>query len=234
MFAVFKKEFKNYFFNPIGYIFMSIFFAISGILFFLNIVREGSANLGGFYSSLFLTIIFSMPILTMGLFSDEYRMYTDKLLFSCPIRPISVVLGKYISAIVVFLLSISITLIYILIISFFATISLNLIVGCLLGTILLGCSLISIGIFVSSLSKNLVISAFGTFAIFMFFTFINEISKYIPIEKIRNFLDGLAVLPRYNSFVIGVLKVTDILYFLSVNVIFIFLTVAVLLKKRWS
>lgn len=234
MFSILKREIKNYFQNPIGYVFLGLFLAISGLLFFLNIIRFGYSDFSGFFSSLFLTIIFSMPILTMGLFSDEYRFKTDKLLFSSPVSIFSMVVGKYVAAIALYLIAVSVNLIYILVVSFFSKIQLSLVVGCMLGTILIGFSLIAIGIFVSSITRSPVISAFGTFGIFMLFIFIGDVGQYVPIKPIKNLLNGLIIMPRYSNFVMGILNISDIFYFLSIIVVFVFLTISMLLKKRWS
>lgn len=234
MFAIFKRELKNYLLNPIGFIFIAIFFAMSGIMFFLNIVITGFANISGFFSSLFLTIIFSTPVLTMGVFSDEYKLNTDKLLFSCSIRDSSIVLGKYFAALVLYILAISINLVYVITILFFAKLQLSLIVGCFIGTIFLGFSLISIGVFVSSLTKSSVIAAFGTFGIFMSFTFMNDIAKYIPLKFLQKSLEAISIMPRYNNFIMGILNISDMFYFISLIFEFLILTVGILLKKRWS
>ena len=234
MISILKREIQNYFKNPIGYVFLSMFFAISGLLFFINIIRVGVADFTGFFSSLFLTIIFSMPVLTMGLFSDEYRFKTDRLLFSTPVSLFSIVFGKYVAAIVLYFFALSVNLIYIFVVSFFARLQLGLVVGCMFGTFFLGIALIAIGIFVSSITKNPVISAFGSFGIFIFLTFIGEISRYIPIKEVQNVLNAMIIMHRYNNFVMGILNISDILYFVSLVVVFISLTVTMLLKKRWS
>lgn len=234
MCSIFKKEFKNYFSNPIGFVFLSIFFAISGVMFFLNVIKVGFADVSGFFSSLFLTIIFSTPILTMGLFSDEYRLYTDKLLFSAPVSNISIVFGKYFAAMLTYIIAVSVNFIYVLVISFFAKLQISLVVGCFVGTFLLGFSLISIGIFVSSLTKSSVIAAFGTFGIFMLFTFVGDVVKYIPINFLQKHMTGVSIMPRYNNFIMGILNISDIFYFISIIFEFLILTVIMLLKKRWS
>lgn len=234
MFAIFKREVKSYFLNPVGYVFFSLFFSISGLMFFLNNIKIGVADVSGFFSSLFLICVFSIPIITMGVFSDEFKLNTEKLLFSCPLTNFSVVFGKFFSSLVVYLIALSINLIYVLVLSFFSNLQFSLILGCFLGIIFLGAALISIGVFVSSLTKNSVVSAFLTFAVFIFFTLIGEIGKNIPFVWLQKFLSSVVIMTRYNNFVMGIVNITDIFYFVSIVAVFLFSTIMLLLKKQWS
>ena len=234
MVAILKREIKNYFKNPVGYVFLGVFLAISGLLFFLNVVRIGVADFSNFFNAMFLTIIFSMPILTMGLFSDEYRFKTDRLLFSSPVGIFSIVAGKYLAACFLYFIASLINILYVLVVSFFANLQYSLIFSCLIGTVLIGFSLISIGIFVSCLTRNPVISAFGAFGIFILFIFVGELSSYIPFKWMKEVVNGLAIMTRYNNFVMGIINISDILYFISIIIVFSFLSIVMLLKKRWN
>ena len=232
--AVLKREINNYFKNPVGYVFFGVFLAISGLLFFLNIIRVGVADFSAFFNASFLTIIFSMPILTMGVFSDEYKFNTDKLLFSSPVKVFSVVLGKYLSAAILYFIACFVNVLYVFVVSFFTNLQIGLIIGCLVGTLLVGFALIAIGVFVSCLTKSSVVAAFGAFGIFMLFIFVGELSSYIPFKWMKDIIDGIAIMARYNNFVMGILSISDILYFISIVVVFLFLAIAMLLKKRWN
>lgn len=232
--SVLRKEIRNYFFTPIGYIFLTIFIVISAFFFFSSVIIQNTSNISNLFQSIFMIILLLTPILTMRLFSEEYKSHTDQLLFSSPTTLFSIVLGKYFSALLMYLITISITLIYIFIVSLFASVTISLIIGCMLGIILLGASLISIGLFISSITKSQVIAAFSSFGVFLLFIYINTLSNYMPFDWLKTILNNLSMIERYNNLVLGILNISDLLYFLSIIVVFLFLTMRVLEKKRWS
>ncbi len=232
--AILKKEFKSYFLCPTGYIILSIFYAFAGYLFFANVIAIGVSDIGYIFNLIVVPLIVVVPMLTMGAFSEEYKLNTDKLLFSSPVSVFSVVLGKFLSAFIMYLVTISISFVYVFVVSLFAPISVNLLVGCVFGVLLIGCALISMGIFVSALTKSQVVSAFSSFGLFLFFIVINSFSSYIPLKSIKSLFNGLAIMPRFCNLVGGILNIPDILYFISLTVVFIFLVFAILLKRRWS
>lgn len=234
MTALIRKELREYFLYPIGYVFMSIFCALSAFFFFSSTIVQNTSNISAFFQTLFMVIILLTPILTMRLFSEEYKLHTDQLLFCSPAKITEIVLGKYISALIMFIAATSINLIYVVVVCIFAKISLSLIIGCLLGTTLLGASLISIGIFISSKTESQIISAFGSFGVFLIFVFIDALSQYMPFDWLKTFINSLAIMPKYSNLISGVLNISDILYFISIIVIFVFLTVQTLEKKRWN
>ncbi len=232
--SVLRKEIRNYFFTPIGYIFLTIFIVISAFFFFSSVIIQNTSNISNLFQSIFMIILLLTPILTMRLFSEEYKSNTDQLLFSSPTTLFSIVLGKYFSALLMYLITISITLIYIFVVSLFASVTISLIIGCMLGIILLGASLISIGLFISSITKSQVIAAFSSFGVFLLFIYINTLSNYMPFDWLKTILNNLSMIERYNNLVLGILNISDLLYFLSIIVVFLFLTMRVLEKKRWS
>lgn len=232
--ALIRKELREYFLYPVGYIFMSIFCALSGFFFFSSTVVQNTSNISIFFQTLFMVIILLTPILTMRLFSEEYKSHTDQLLFCSPTTIFEIILGKYFSALIMFLITTSINLIYVVVVCLFAKISISLIIGCLLGTTLLGAALISIGMFVSSKTESQIISAFGSFAIFLIFVFIDALAQYIPFNWFKNFISNLAIMPKYSNLISGILNISDILYFISIIVVFVFLTLQTLEKKRWN
>ena len=234
MFCILKKEIKNYFLNPLGYVFLTLFFAVSALLFFLNVIKTEILDFSGFFGSLFLIIIFSMPIITMGLFSDEFKLKTDKLLFTGLVGNFSIVFGKYFAALTIFFVAMLINLVYILICCFFVTVNFSLIFSCFVGSFLLAAALISIGLFVSCLTENSVVSAFLSFGIFMFYTLVEDLYKFLPFKGLKKLLSVVSIMPKYNNFIMGILNIKDMLYFISIIFMFFCLTNIMLFKKRWS
>ena len=110
------------------------------------------------------------------------------------------------------------------------------VIGNIFGALLFGAALISIGLFISSLTENQMIAAVGTFAVMMFIMMMDSLSSLLPagFAFVGKFLAKLSFMSRYDELVSGVLNIGTILFFASVAVIFNFLTIRVLEKKRWD
>ncbi len=234
MSAIFKREARAYFDSLIGYIFLTAFFAASGILFSITSLQFGSTDMSGMYSGLFYILLVLIPILTMRTLSEEKRQKTDQLLLTAPLSLSSLVIGKFLAAIVIYSIGVCMTLVYAVVASFFGSVAWLTVVGNAVGLELLGAAFIAVGIFVSSLTENQVIAAIGGFAAMLALFLIGSISSIIPVPWIANILQGLSFSARYNPFTYGVFDFSNVLFFISAMAIFLFLTVRVLERRRWS
>ena len=93
--AIFRRELRAFFTNPIGYVVLAALFGISGFFFFTYNMMGGVADLSNLYSSLFSVVLLALPFLTMRLFSEEKRQKTDQALFTAPASLTGIVLGKF-------------------------------------------------------------------------------------------------------------------------------------------
>ncbi len=166
MLAVLRRELKAYFASPIGFIFVGFFILIAGVFFALSNLLSGNPDYTGMLSSLTFIFLFLVPILTMRLISEEMRQKTDQLLITSPLSITGIVMGKYLAAVGVFLITLLITVLYPVIMSFFAIGGLAgwEILGGYIGFFLLGSSFIAVGLFFSSLTDNQLMAAVITFA----------------------------------------------------------------------
>ena len=110
----------------------------------------------------------------------------------------------------------------------------SMVLGNLLGLLLLGGALISAGMFISSLTESQVAAAVGSFAFMLFLLLIDSVASFVPIQFIANFLSKLSFYTKYADFTSGIINFANILFFLSFAAVFVFLTLRVLEKKRWS
>lgn len=236
MLAIFKREMRSYFTSPVGYMFCAIFFAVSGFLFMLNTVQAGEeSNYAGYFSIILFLFIVIIPLLTMKLVSEETKMKTDQLLMTAPITLADIVFGKFMAALTMFGGSFIISsAIYYIPLAMYGNPNLALYIGCVVGVFLVGSAFISIGIFISSLTENQFISAFGTIAAIIFLLFVSSLNSYINNEAIRNFLSGLSITSRYSYFSYGLFSYDSLIYFISLSAVFLFLTIRVFEKRRWS
>ncbi len=93
--AIFKRELRSYFSSMLGYIFLTMFLALTGILFWLNNISFGVASVKNFFSLLTSWAVFVLPMLTMRLFAEDRKLKTDQLLITAPVSVRSIVLGKF-------------------------------------------------------------------------------------------------------------------------------------------
>lgn len=184
MLAVFRRELKAYFTSPIGFTFVGFFILIAGVFFALSNLLSGSPAYTGMLSSLTFIFLFLVPILTMRLISEEMRQKTDQLLITSPLSITGFVMGKYLAAVAVFLITLLITVLYPVLISFFAIGGLAgwEILGGYIGFFLLGSSFIAVGLFFSSLTDNQLVAAMITFAALLLIWILDIIAQNIPTD----------------------------------------------------
>lgn len=236
MAAIFKREFKTFFTSPIGYCVLAVIFAFSGFMFYTSNLISGSPDLRGVYDGLFsIILLLVLPILTMRLMSEDKRQKTDQALLTAPVGLTGIVVGKFLAALAVFALGMSITLVYALVIALRVTPDWMVILGNYIGILLLGGMVIAIGLLISSLTESQLISAIGTFAVSLMLIMIDSLAYVLSntawLVSVINFL---SVASRYSDFTTGIVSYDNVIFFLSMQALFLFLTVRILDRKRWS
>ena len=235
MLAILKRELNSYFTSPIGYVYLAVFYFFSG-MFFYSVLYSNSTDISYVFSGLFTVLLFIVPLLTMRLLSEEKKQKTDQLLLTSPVSLTGLVVGKFLAALCMYAIGLAITVVYSLILAGFASPQWMVIIGNIFGTLLLGAALISIGLFISSMTENQMIAAVGSFAVMMFILMMDSFAGILPasLSFIGTLLTKLSFMTRYNELVSGVLNIGTVLFFVSVAVIFNFLTIRVLEKRRWG
>ncbi len=233
MSAVFKREFKNYFTGPMGYVFLALFAFFQGLM-FASIYSAGYPYIEYLFDSMFSIVLFVTPILTMRLFSEDKRLKTDQLLFTAPVGLSAVVMGKFLAALAVFMLGFSFTLVFQIILAASATVDWMMFVSNLIGMLLIGGALISMGIFFSALTESQVVAAILSFAAALFLLFLDSLSEMVNVPFVTTVANAISFSGRYSAFVSGTLDYANIVFFLSFAGIFLFVTTRVLERKRWA
>lgn len=234
MIAIMKRELNSYFSSPIGYVFLGAFYLFAGLFFVQGPLASATTDMRTLFASLFTIFVFIIPILTMRLLSEDKRQKTDQALLTAPVSLTAIVLGKYLAAVVVFLAAIAIIAVYAIVLAMFASPDWILLLGHFTGLILLGGALISIGMFVSSLTESQVISAVVSFLIMIFLVLIDSLASLVPIAFFADILNSLSFYSRYYTFTLGIFNFANAIFFLSVIAVFVFLTVRVLERRRWN
>ena len=179
MWAIIKKEFKSYFLSPIGYIYIGIFLFITSLLFLVETFYVGSVEFNYMYSWTSLVITFTVPILTMRMFAEEKKTGTDQLLLTSPRSVTQIVLGKYIAACAVVLVTMLVQFGYFIILTFFGEPQLASFLVTLLGITLISMAYIAFGMFASSLTESQIIAAVISFVVFFNMQFIPSTSNFL-------------------------------------------------------
>lgn len=223
MWAVFKKELKTYFLSPIGYISIGIFMLMYSIFFYLTTISYGSVDMGNlYYATARYGLLLMVPLLTMRMFAEERKNGTEQLLLTSPRSVTSIVLGKFFAALAVILITLVISIIYAIIISFFGTINIPTLIVTMIGFLLVAMAAISIGMLASSITENQIISAIITIVVLVapwFLVDMNEI--FSSIDLIDKFL----------KFPSGLVSVSDTVCLLSITAMCVLITI-VLIKRR--
>ncbi|MBO4468335.1 MAG: ABC transporter permease [Clostridia bacterium] len=237
MTAVFKREFKSYFITPIGYIILAIFYAFLGLM-FSSAYSVGSPDITAVISATSLISLFLIPVITMRLICEDRRQKVDQALMTAPVKLVSIVLGKFLAAFTIYALCFVPTVVFEIIFASKVKINAMSYIYSLIGVMLLGAALISIGMFISCLTESSAVAAILSivinFVVFLMPTFSSMVKDVKYFSWLSKVFDKMAFMNAYESFNNNIFKVADIIYFLSIVAIFVFLCVRFLEKKRWS
>lgn len=231
--SILLREIKSFFGSPIGYLVIAIFLLLNGIFLWVfdgdfNILNSGFADLSPFFTLSPWILIFLIPAVTMRSFSDEKKQGTIELLMTKPISVWEIVGGKFFGAFLLIVIAIIPTLIYVWAVSRLGMPEGNIDMGSTLGSyfgllFLIG-GYTAIGIFTSTLSENQIVAFI--LAVFLCFAFYFGFEGIASLTK--NFADVIAVFGmdfHFKSMGRGVLDTRDILYFVSIAVLFLSMTV---------
>lgn len=175
-----------------------------------------------------------MPILTMRMLSEDKRQKTDQVLLTAPIGLFSLLMGKFLAALLVYVIAISITLAYALVLSVFVSLNWAVIISSYFGILLLGAALIAVGMFISSLTESQLVAAIVTIVVDVALLLVDSLASLMPTTSLQNLIMGLSMADHYGNFTMGILDFADAFFFLSIIALFIFLTSRVLEKRRWG
>lgn len=234
MTAIYKREMRSYLTSPVGYVFLAVFYAISGYYFFATSLVGNTTDMSYVFSNLFSIVIFLVPMLTMRLFSEERRQKIEQALFTAPVRFTGIVMGKFLACLTMYLMGMGITLVYFLVLCAFRIPDAAVFFGNFLGLGLLGAALCAIGIFISSLTESQVIAAVGSLAIGLLLLFSNSFTPVISNQLVSKLILNLSFYEHYLDFTRGLLNLADLTFFVSMTGLFLFLTVRHLERRRIS
>ncbi len=227
-----QRELKSYFNSPIAYIVITIFLLISGWFFFNGIFIANQTSLRGLFSIVPFIFMFFAPAISMRLLSEEKKSGTIEVLVTLPVRDWEIILGKYLSALILLSIAVLLTLTYALTLSFMGNLDGGAVVGGYLGLILVGATYLSVGVFTSSLTKNQVVAFVVSFVIIFILFMLDKVVMFFP-GFLASFVEYLSVDYHFSNISRGVIDSRDLIYYFSVIFFFLLLSVRFLESRRW-
>ena len=234
MFTLYKKEISRFFASPVGYVVIAIFLLITGLFLWIfpgeyNVLDSGYANLDGFFVLAPWLYLFLTPAVTMQLFADENDKGTIELLYTKPLRKLSIIFSKYLAGLTLMLIALLPTIVWYISVILLAepvgNVDVGAFWGSFIGLVFLAIAYVAIGVFSSSLSKNQLIAFVVAVTLcFSFFYGFELLSSVFASGNLSQIISSLGIDAHYVSMSRGVLDSRDVCYFLSVPTIFLVFT----------
>ena len=225
MWAVIKKEFKSYFYSPIGYIFIGIFLIAFSVSFYFAVLGSRNINFEYIFYSLptILVLAFIIPLLTMRSFSEERKTGTEQLILTAPISITKIVLGKFIAAVGIVVLTEIFTFVYFGILCHYGMPKLTTTFITLLGFLLFTMSYVSFGILTSSITENQIISGIISIGFFI-------ITWVLP--EFNTNLESYSFINMFYKYTQGEIEIGDTITFITFTIMCILLTITVMQRRK--
>jgi len=243
MIGIFLKEINTFFSSLIGYIVIGIFLIFLGMMMWVfpatSLLDYKYATLDQLFSLAPIIFMFLIPAVTMRTFAEENQTGTIELLATRPLHDMEIILGKYFASLALVVFALVPTLIYYYTIHQLGAPKGNLdsgaIMGSYIGLIFLSAAFVAIGIFASSITDNQIVSfLLAVFICFIFYWSFNFISD-LPIfyGKTDDIVQMIGIDHHYNSISRGVIDSRNIVYFISLIILFLVLTLTVMERRKW-
>ncbi len=248
MFAIYKKELRSFFINPIGYVYTGAFLGLAALICCYTTIMSSSYDTSLYFTVMMFAMGILIPLLTMRLFAEERKLRTEQLLLTAPVTITGMVLGKFLAALTVFASSLVVSCINFIPIYAVADIErgnqtyeyyhigpvTGELIGNLVGILLIGAAFIALGTFISALTENQLAAAVITISVIVLMLGIGLLNTFVNVYWLRTVLSWISIYSRFGNFQNGLFDFASILYYLSICLVFVFLTIRVYEKRRWN
>lgn len=230
--TIIRKEWNQFFSGWMGFISIVVYLLVTGILLFYipetNLLDAGYASLDSFFELSPLLLLILVPAITMRSFSEEYKMGTFEMLKSLSLKGSSLVLGKFFSVLLIIAIALAGSLVYVFTLHYLSLNGLDTgaVLGSYIGLFMLCAVYASIGIYISSCFSNslasFMITAFACFLIYYVFAFFPAF--YVGGQNIGYYISLMGVKSHFENISKGYLALNDLIYFISVVLLFLYQT----------
>ena len=247
--AIAQKEIRSYFASPIAYVVLGFFALVYGFFYvqILNwFVQQGmqmafagpttlnvnQQMIRPLLLNMTVVLLFVLPMITMRTYAEEKRSGTIELLLTSPLTDLEIILGKFLGAMALYGAMLAVSLVYVLLLFFFGTPEWKPIATAYLGLLLLGGCFISVGLLVSSFTRNQIVAGMITFAVFLLLWVIDWAASSAG-PTMRTVLEYLSITQHFDDFAKGVIDTKHIVYYVSFITFGLFLTAKSVDSERW-
>ena len=247
--AIAHKELKSYFASPIAYIIIGFFALVFGYFYVVSLLffAQASLQMGmpgagqinihtmairPLLQNVSVVALFVMPLITMRTYAEEKRSGTIELLLTSPVTDTQIVLGKFLGALALYAMMLGVTLVHMAMLFIYGNPEWKPIVSGYLGLLLMGASFLSIGLLISSLTKNQIVAGMVTFAVLLLLWTLSWMADSAG-PTMRTVLEALSITGHFDDFSRGVIAVSHIVYYLSFITFGLFLTAKSVDSERW-
>ncbi len=247
--AIARKELNGYFASPIAYIIIGFFALAFGYFYFASVTfflqaslqmgmpGQGQININSMairplLHNVSVVALFVLPLITMRTYSEEKRSGTIELLLTSPVTDAQIVLGKFLGAVALYTIMLAVTWIHIGILFVYGNPEWKPIVSGYLGLLLMGAAFLSIGLLISSLTKNQIVAGMVTFTLLLLLWTMNWMSESSG-PTMQKVLSALSITERFDDFSKGIIAVSHLVYYFSFITFGLFLTAKSVDSERW-
>lgn len=230
------KEIYAYFASPMAYIVLALFLVANGFLFSIILANSKQANMDSSFADMAIILVFLAPAITMRLLADEQRQGTMELLQTSPVRETEIVLGKWLAAMVLLVVGLALTLVYPAILWKYSSGAMDLgpVWTGYVGMLLLGGTFMAVGLFMSSVTQNQIVAYVLGFGVLLVLWLFQGAAQNFTSGSVAAIVGYLAFSPHFEGFTSGSLQLKDVVFYLSMIVLGLFLCVRSIETKRWS
>ena len=247
--AIAQRELNAYFGSPIAYVLIGFFALLFGWFFYvplayfeqqsmqmgMNPMQTLNINqmlIGPTLMNTTVIMLFLFPLITMRTYAEEKRSGTIELLLTSPVTDVQIILGKFLGAMALYACMLALSLIHIGILFIYGNPEWKPIVTGYFGLLMMGGCFLSLGLFISSLTKNQIVAAMATFAVFLMLWVINWIGTFVG-PTTQAVLAHLSLTEHYDDFARGIIDTKHVIYYLSFMAFGLFLTAKSVDSERW-
>ncbi len=241
MFPIYKKELQSFFYTPFAYAIAALFMFMFTYVFNNTIANMDSSMAQFSFAEIFYAVIayfvFLIPIMTMRTFPDERKFGTEVLLMTSPVNTFKIVIGKFLANITIFGFMILCSTLFPIITAAYGKVVMSQLFCAYLGFFCWGSMCIALGMLISSFTENSIIAAiFGEVAMLLSL-FIDEFSTSDFIAQypgIQSALYAFAAQPKFAYFAQSLIRVSDIIFFVSAIIVLLAWTFISIERRRWN
>ncbi len=254
-FAIFQREFKSFFYSPVAYVILAIFTALTGVFFYLYLSSFVEASIMDairaqqyrmaqqklnvnlmlirpYFWNIALISLFTLPTITMRLYSEEKRLGTVELLYTTPITPTQIVLGKFFAGLAFYIVLLLPTMFFQSLLFIYGDPEFMPVLSGYIGLILLGSAFITAGLFISTTTENQIIAALGGFALSLLLWVVGWGANFVG-PTLKPVLNYISIINHFEDFAQGVIDSSHIAYYILFSILGLYLSLKTIESVKW-